>query len=195
MSMQNPIVDVSVATDSSRAARPRVWARGLFLLSVGAPWMFSPVPAHGQAADNPAAAPSVVQTDVKLVIGGETVENNSVGTLSVVGSSLWFAAGKKKVEVEASSILDISTNGDSRQDITGAAHLATMAIPYGGGRVLSLFSHQVDVLTVEFNDANGGYRGAVFVLAQGKAAAFKKQLVAMGAKASLPLAEPAPANK
>jgi hypothetical protein len=70
-----------------------------------------------------------------------------------------------------------------------------MAIPYGGGRVLSLFSHQVDVLTVEFKNANGGYHGAVFVLAHGQAAPFKKQLVAMGAKASLPLAEPAPANK
>ena len=195
MSMQNPIVDVSVATNSSRAARPRVWARGLFLLAFGAPLMFSPVPAHGQAAGTPSAAPSVVQTDVKLVIGGETVKNNSVGTLSVVGSSLQFAAGKKKVEVEASSILDISTNEDSRQDISGAAHLATMAIPYGGGRVLSLFSHQVDVLTVEFKNANGGYHGAVFVLAHGQAAPFKKQLVAMGAKASLPLAEPAPANK
>ena len=157
--------------------------------------MFSPVPARGQAAGTSPAAPSVVQTGVKLVIGGETVKNNSVGTLSVVGSSLQFAAGKKKVEVEASSILDISTNEDSRQDISGAAHLATMAIPYGGGRVLSLFSHQVDVLTVEFKNANGGYHGAVFVLAHGQAAPFKKQLVAMGAKASLPLAEPAPANK
>ena len=123
------------------------------------------MPARGQAADTSPGAPSVVQTDVKLVIGGETVKNNSVGTLSVAGNSLQFAAGKKKVEVDASSILDISTNEDSRQDITGAAHLATMAIPYGGGRVLGLFSHEVDVLTVEFKDANGGYHGAVFVLA------------------------------
>ena len=195
MSMQKTIVDVSIATNSSRPSRPCVWVRGLFLLAVSAALMFSPMPARGQAAGTPPAAPSVVQTDVKLVIGGETIKNNSKGTLSVVGSSLQFAAGKKKVEVEASSILDISTNEDSRQDITGAAHLATMAIPYGGGRVLSLFSHRVDVLTVEFKNTNGGYHGAVFVLAQGQAAPFKKQLVAMGAKASLPLAEPAPANK
>jgi hypothetical protein len=159
------------------------------------PLMFFPTPARGQAAGTPQAAPSVAQPDVKLVIGGESIKNNSVGALSVVGSSLQFAAGKKKVEVEASSILDISTNEDSRQNITGAAHLATMAIPYGGGRVLSLFSHQVDVLTVEFKDADGGYHGAVFVLAQGQAASFKKQLVAVGAKASVPLAEPDPANK
>jgi len=172
-----------------------MWTRGLFLLAVGAPLTFFPTPTRGQAAGAPQTAPSVVQANVKLVIGGETIKNNSVGTLSVVGNSLQFATDKAKVEVDASSIQDISTNEDSRQDITGAAHFATMAIPYGGGRALALFSHQVDVLTVEFKDANGGFHGAVFVLPQGQAAPFKKQLVAMGAKASVPLADPAPANK
>ena len=195
MKVQDPIVDVSVATNSFRGARARTWARGLFLLAVGAPFMFFPALARGQAAGTPKVVPSVVQTDVKLAIGGDTIKNNSVGTLSVVGSELQFTNGKAKVEVPASSILDISTNEDSRQDITGAAKLATMAIPYGGGRVLSLFSHKVDVLTLQFHDVNGGYHGMVFVLLQGQAVPFKKQLVAMGAKASVPLAEPAPTNK
>ncbi len=172
-----------------------MWARTLFLMAVGAPLMLFPALARSQAAATPQAAPSVVQTDVKLVIGGEKIKNGSHGTLSVVGSSLQFATSKAKVEVEASSILDISTNEDSRQDITGAAKLATMAIPYGGGRVLSLFSHKVDVLTVEFKNANGGYHGAIFVLPQGQAAPIKKQLVAMGAKASVPLADPAADGK
>jgi hypothetical protein len=189
MSMQDLSVNVSVATNSCRGTRARIWARGLFLLTAGASLMLFSASARGQAA------PSVAQTDVKVVIGGDKIKNNSVGTLSVVGSALQFAAGKKKMEVEASSIVDISTNEDSRQDITGAAHLATMAIPYGGGRVLALFSHQVDVLTAEFKDANGGYHGTVFVLPQGQAAPFKRQLLTMGAKASVPLAEPAPANK
>ena len=167
MSMQNSIVDVSIAPNSS-AAGPHVWTRGSSSWPLRLTLLFSPVPARGQAAGTPPAAPSVVTTDVKLVIGGETVKNNSVGTLSVVGSSLQFVTGKKKVEVEASSILDLSTHEDSRQDITGAAHLATMAIPYGGGRVLALFSHHVDVLTVEFKDANGAFHGTVFVLARGR---------------------------
>jgi hypothetical protein len=194
MNMQNPIVDVSVATSFSRAVRSGVWARALFLLAVGAPFMFSQMTPHRAAGTD---APSVVQTEVKLVIGGETVKNNSVGTLSVVGNSLLFTKGNKKktMAVDASSILDISTNEDSRQDITGAAHFATMAIPYGGGRVLALFSHHVDVLTVEFKDSNGGCHGTVFVLAQGQAAPFKKQLLALGAKATVPLVEPAPADK
>jgi hypothetical protein len=184
MSMHNLRVNFPVAANCCRGTR----ALGVFFLAVGAFLMFSSAPARGQAAA------SLAQTDVKLVIGGDSIKNNSVGTLSVVGSSLQFASGKKKMEVEASAILDISTNEDSRQDITGPAHFATMAIPYGGGRVLALFSHQVDVLTTQFKDANGGFHGAVFVLPQGQAAPFKKQLVGMGAKASVPLAEPAPAN-
>jgi hypothetical protein len=189
MSFQYPLVNVSAATNSSRRAS------GLFLLAVSASLMFFAAPRRGHAEETPDAAPSLVQANVKLVIGGEKIKNNSEGTLSIVGHSLQFAAGDAKVALKASSILDISTSEDSRQDITGAAHFATMAIPYGGGRVLSLFSHKVDVLTVQFNDAGGGYHGVVFVLPQGQAAPIKKQLVEMGAKASVPLAEPVAANK
>lgn len=164
-----------------------VRARGLLLPMVSAAFIFSAAPARSQET------PSVSQTNVKLVIGGDAITKNSKGTLSIAGGSLRFTTAKKgTMEVKASSILDVSTNEDSRQDITGAAKLATMAIPYGGSRVLSLFSHGVDVLTVEFTDANGAYHAAVFELsAQRQAAPFKKQLIALGAKATVPLEEPA----
>jgi hypothetical protein len=172
-----------------------MWPRGLFLLVAGALFLMSPAPARSLPSGTPQDTPSVVQPDVKLVIGAETVKNYSKGTLSVVANSLQFTTDKGTLTVGVASILDISTNEDSRQDITGAAKLATMAIPYGGGRVLSLFSHKVDVLTLEFTDANGGYHGVIFTLPQGQAAPIKKQLVALGAKASVPLEEPAPAGK
>jgi hypothetical protein len=199
MSMQNPTINVHVpdALNLFGGARPRTGTRGTFLalvIALGWSLVSCPTPARGQAAGVSQSAPSVVQANVKLVIGGNTVKSNSEGTLSVMGDSLQFASAKAKVEVKASSIQDISTNEDSRQNITGAAHFATMAIPYGGGRVLSLFSHQVDVLTVEFKDDDGGYHGTVFVLPQGQAAPFKKQLITLGAKASVPLAEPAATN-
>ena len=164
-----------------------VKARGLYLLAVVACFILSAAPARSQET------PSVSQPNVKLVIGGEAIKKSSKGTLSIVGGSLRFATTKKgTMEVKALSILDVSTNEDSRQDITGAAKLATMAIPYGGSRVLSLFSHGVDVLTVEFTDAKGAYHAAIFELsAQRQAAPFKKQLIALGAKATVPLEEPA----
>jgi hypothetical protein len=162
-------------------------ARGLYLLAAAACFILSPAPARSQEA------PTVVQPNVKLVIGGEPIKKSSKGTLSIVGNSLKFATQKETMEVKASSILDISTNNeDSRQDITGAAMVATMAIPCGGSRVSSLFSHGVDILTLEFTDANGAYHAAIFELsAQHQAAPFKKQLIAMGAKSSVPLEEPA----
>jgi hypothetical protein len=164
------------------------------LLAVVA-FILSPVPARSQPSGTPKVTPSVTQPNVKLVIGGETIQKSSKGTLSIVGSSLQFATKKGTMEVSASSILDVFTNEDTRQDITGAAKLATMAIPYGGSRVLSLFSHGVDVLTLEFTDAKGGYHAVIFELsAQRQAAPFKKQLVAMGAKTSVPLEEPAPSK-
>jgi hypothetical protein len=195
MSIRNVLVIASNATNFFRASRQRIWLRGLFLLAIGSAFMLSPSPAPSQTSGTPQAAASVVEPNVKLVIGGETVKSNSTGTLSVVGSLLEFATKKATLGVQASSILDISTNEDSRQDITGAGKIVTMAIPYGGGRVLSLFSHGVDVLTLEFTDSNGGYHGAVFVLLEGHAATIKRQLVAMGAKASVPLEEAAQTNK
>jgi hypothetical protein len=192
MRTRHPKVDISIATSSYRGVK----ARGFCVLALGASLTLSPVPVHGQTADTPPAPTSAGQTHVKLVMGGgATVKNNSEGTLSVVGSSLQFVTNKNTIEVEAASILDVSTDKDSRQDITGAAYLATEAIPYGGSRVLSLFSHKVDVLTVEFKDGNGAYHGAIFVLGQHQAAPIKKQLIAMGAKATTPLAEPAPVTK
>src|ERR1700704_723391 len=136
-------------------------ARGLLFLAVVS-IILSPMPARSHQSGPPQAAPSVVQPNVKLVLGGETVKNNSKGTLLVEASSLKFATKNGTMEVKASSILDVSTNEDSRQDITGAAKIATMAIPYGGSRVLSLFSHGVDVLTLEFTDTNGGYHAVIF---------------------------------
>ena len=176
------------------ATKPGFRARGPFLLVISAPFLFLAAPARSQTSDAPQTTPSVTLPNVKLVIGGDTVKNNATGTLSVVGNVLQFTTDKATMQVQAPSILDMFTNEDSRQDITGAAKVATMAIPYGGSRVLSLFSHGVDVFTVEFTDANGGYHGTIFVLPQKMAAPFKKQLVAMGAKASVPLA-PEPENK
>ncbi len=193
MRVRDVMANAFVATNHLRTAHRRLGKVGFFMLFVGM-YLMSSV-AYGQASDASQPDPSVVQRNGTLVIGGETIKNNSKVTLSVVGRSLHIASGALTQVVNASSILDISTNEDSRQDITGAAKLATMAIPYGGGRVLSLFSHNVDVLTLEFTAADGGYHGVVFVLAKGQGAPIKKQLVAVGAKATVPLEQIAETNK
>ena len=60
------------------------------------------------------------------------------------------------------------------------------AVPFGGGRVVSLFSHKkYDSVTVEYLDSNGGLHGAIFRLSKGQGDSFKKTLVANGAHIAL----------
>jgi hypothetical protein len=67
-----------------------------------------------------------------------------------------------------------------------------MAVPYGGGRVLSLFTHEkFDSLTVEYRDDNGGLHGVLFTMPKGRALDVKKQLVALGAKTTIPVEQTA----
>src|SRR5690242_15468161 len=59
------------------------------------------------------------------------------------------------------------------------------AIPYSGGRFVSLFSHKkYDSLTVEYVDANGGLHGAIFRIAKGEGLNYRRELAAKGAHIS-----------
>lgn len=130
--------------------------------------------------------------NVKCIIGCENFKTDAKGALSVLPSGLEFATEKDKADITTASITDIFTGNESRQDVTGAAQVMSMGIPYGGSRILSLFSHEVEVLTVEYADSNGGFHGAIFVLPAGKATSFKNQLVAQGAKTSTHVQPQAP---
>jgi len=151
----------------------------VFLLS--APVVFS-----GQ--DKPAETMTV--PDVQCVIGLEGIKPGATGTVSVRGGAIHFEQKDKKAEIAIPAIQDILLGNESRQEITGAGKVATMAIPYGGGRLLSLFSKKVEVMTVEFTDSNGGFHGAIFVFPPGHATEMKGILVAQGAKTTIHLPAP-----
>jgi len=54
--------------------------------------------------------------------------------------------------------------------------LGKAAVPFEGGRVVSLFSHKkYDSLTVEYLDSNGGFHGAIFRLSKGQGQTFKER--------------------
>ena len=60
--------------------------------------------------------------------------------------------------------------------------LGKAALPYSGGRLVSLFSHKkYDSLTIEYRDSSGGFHGAIFRMAKGRAETFKDALLAHGA--------------
>ena len=140
----------------------------------------------------PTASPAATPGSVKHVLGFENIKPNARGDLTIQGDMLQFKTGKAKAEVSIASVQDVFTEQDFKESIGGnAGTLAKMAVPYGGGRVLSLFREKIDVLTVEYRDANGGLHGAIFTLPQGQAPPLKRQLVAAGAHASIPPEEPA----
>jgi hypothetical protein len=57
--------------------------------------------------------------------------------------------------------------------------LGKAATPYGGGRVVSLFSHKkYDILTLEYVDSDGGIHGAIFQLDKGQGDVVKHELTA-----------------
>jgi len=158
---------------------------GLLIFAVAVILVATAASALNRPPANPQAPESKPIPNVKCVIGLENVKPNTRGTLSALPNGLEFATGKTKATISTASILDIFTGQESRQDVSGLVGTAAKsAIPYGGGRFVSLFSHQVEVLTVEYADSNGGFHGAIFVLGQGKATAVKDQLVANGAKAN-----------
>jgi hypothetical protein len=52
-----------------------------------------------------------------------------------------------------------------------------------------LFRRGIDVLTLKYRDAKGALHGVIFILPKGQAPLVKKQMVARGAHASIPVEE------
>ena len=170
-----------------------LWLGSLLVLGVGLFLTAAATPSFSRQSATPQGLPNNAIPDVKCVIGLENIKPGAAGTLASSPSGLEFTAGNKKAAITISSIQDVFTGQESRQDVSGmGGTLVEAAIPYGGGRFVSLFSHKVDVLAVEYVDSNGGFHGAIFVLSAGKATAFKNQLVAQGAKVSTHVEAPEP---
>ena len=176
---------------NSRRIKPTVAQVAVSLLLLSAPVVLSGQTNKPKAAETASSVPGV-----QCVIGLEGVKPGSKGTISVQGGALHFDQEKKKTEIGVPAILDIYLGNESRQDISGLGGTAVKAaIPYGGGRVLSLFSHKVEVMTLEYTDANGGFHGAIFVLPEGHATIMKDLLVAQGAKTSAHAPAPEPSKE
>ena len=127
------------------------------------------------------------ETQAVQVIGLE-LKQNTKGKLSAVNGVLRFTHGKSNVSIAASSIEDVLTGKDSQRVIGGTVGtMASIAAPFGSGMALPLLRKKVDILTIQYRDSDGGLHGAVFTVQHGKADAIKKELVAQGARTSIPI--------
>lgn len=176
-----------VSSNHGEIVRRSIRVAGLAAFAIAVVFAAIAMPVFSQ---QPAQTTSI--PGVQCVIGMQNHKPNSKGTLSLVPTGLEFKTDKDTTSISTSSITDIFVGNQSRQDVTGAGKVVTMGIPYGGSRIVSLFSHKVQVLTVEFTDSNGGFHGAIFVLPQGEASVYKDQLVKQGAKVTEHVEPPEP---
>jgi hypothetical protein len=133
----------------------------------------------GSEAQGSVAAPSI---HVVHVLGFEGARQNATGELRIQGDAMQFQRdGSPAAQVSTSSIQNIFVGDEDKQVGGTPMMLSKAAVPFGGGRVVSLFSHKkYDSLTVEYLDSNGGFHGAIFQLNKGQGQTFKDQLVAKG---------------
>ena len=141
------------------------------------------LPAAAQSPQAPAP------NKVVHVTGLVAVKNKTNGVLTLESGNLQFTGSGAKASVPIHSVEDVITENDSQRVFRGTIGTLTMLAPYGGGRFLSLFRSKIDTLTIQFRDAEGGLHGAIFTMALGKADPFKKDLVAQGARTSIPIQE------
>jgi hypothetical protein len=125
---------------------------------------------------------------VTHILGFEGISSNAQGDLSIQGDDLRFQKKQgSPAQVAIGSIQDV-TIGEQDKQVGGVPMtLVRTATPYGGGRVISLFSHKrFDTVTVEYLDPNGGFHGAIFQLNKGQGQVLGSELEAKGVHVSLP---------
>ena len=150
------------------------------VLSVGAMLLCSTIGSWAQTTTSPASAGFSIQATHLLGFPG--TKNNCNVTLSIKDDVFRFEQDSNPApEVKIASVQGVFLGSESKQVGGTPAKLGKAAAPFGSGRVVSLFAHKkYDTLTVEYVDADGGIHGAIFQMAEGRAAEFRQELVARG---------------
>jgi len=140
--------------------------------------------AQEQSAANTLAAGSTIPST--HILGFEGITNNANGSLSLQGNAFRFQKGDgSPAQIPIASIRNLAFGEEDKQVGGVPLTLTKAAIPFGGGRVVGLFSHKkYDTLTVEYLDSSGGLHGAIFLLNKGQGEVLRSELVAKGLPAS-----------
>ena len=120
----------------------------------------------------------------KVIVGLQGIANNSSGDLSIQGDALVFARREGPVtQVPIRSIQYFSVTQEDKQVGGPTMALTRAAVPFGGGRVIGMFSHKkYDFVTLEYLDSNGGFHGAIYQLNKGEAQNLARALENQGVR-------------
>jgi len=111
--------------------------------------------------------------------------------LAIHNDAMQFTAGQAVAKVPVKSIDDIFSGEEMTQSGGTVGALTKVALPYGGGRALSLLLRtKIDILTLTYRDDNGAFHGVILTLPKGQGAQVRAQLIAGGAHATVASALP-----
>ena len=156
--------ELAVSTHDSNSARFRSGAAVTYL-AVLLVWCAvasaqNTVPNHARSTE----------ARVTHILGFEDAPKNSSGRLSIEGDDLQFQKGvDAPVRIKISSIRDLSAGVIDKQVGGAPMKIGKAAIPYGGGRAISLLSHkQYETLSLNYLDSKGGLHGAILLIITGQ---------------------------
>jgi hypothetical protein len=119
---------------------------------------------------------------VRNLMGLENIKRNARGTLTVQNDTMQFTSGQGVAKVPVKSIDDIFSGEEMTQSGGTVGTLTKVALPYGGGRALSLILRsKIDILTLTYHDDNGGFHGVILTMPKGQGEQLRGRLVAAGA--------------
>ena len=118
------------------------------------------------------------------VLGLPNAHSNVAGSLAVQEGVLRFENKKHEIVLlSVASIEDVALSQQSKQVGGLPMTLSKAAVPYGGGRVVSLFSHKkYDDIAIVYHDDSGGIHGVIFELPAGQGSRLQSLLESHGAQ-------------
>lgn len=129
---------------------------------------------------------SIAGLHVTHVLGFQGIPNNTAGDLSIQGDVLRFEkSGPPRGQIALRCIKDVFVGEQDKQVGGTPLTLARTAMPYGGGRVVGMFSHKkYDFVTIQYIDPNNGFHGAIFQLSKGQGQILRDALALAGVTVS-----------
>ena len=136
------------------------------------------------AADAPATTTANPSPGAVLVLGAAGLKHNAHGTLTANAEGFTFESkGHSTTKVPSAELEKVTVGSGQRESGGTPVTVAKLAVPYGGGRVVSLFAHEkYDTLTIEYRDENHAFHGLVFNLPKGQADPMQAAIGQLAAK-------------
>ncbi len=142
---------------------------------------------HAQDSSKAGNTDTATPVHATHVLGFEGVAKSFRGDLRIEGGVLqfWKDGNTPAADVSIASIEDVVVGAEDKQVGGVPMTLGKAAVPYGGGRVVSLISHKrFDTVTLEYLDAHGGFHGAIFEVNKGEGQTLRNELIRAGAHVS-----------